>query len=79
MRIASPRILGHILLYHLLLLLIPTSHSASYQRSSNCQQHQSRSQEMDQSENLDMGLRRGNSKQTASNIAQKAAQEAKKA
>ncbi|XP_016969663.1 uncharacterized protein LOC108037572 [Drosophila rhopaloa] len=77
MRIASSRILGHILLYHL--LLVPTSLSATYQRPSNCQQHQSRSQEMDQSDNLPMGLGHGNSKQTASNIAQKAAQEAKKA
>ncbi|KAH8363586.1 hypothetical protein KR084_011795 [Drosophila pseudotakahashii] len=83
MRIASPPILVHLLLYHL--LLISTSLSASYQRPANCQQQQqhpsisSRSQDPG-SDDLSMGLRHGsNSKQTASNIALKAAQEAKKA
>ncbi|XP_017079633.1 uncharacterized protein LOC108113550 [Drosophila eugracilis] len=76
MRIASTPILCYIVLCHL--LLITSSHPASYQRSPNCQQ-QSRSQGRDHSEDLNMGLRHGNSKQTASNIAQKAAQEAKKA
>jgi len=76
MRIASPPILVHILLCHL--LLISPSLSASYQRSSNCQQQQ-QSRSQDQSGELSMGMRHGNSKQTASNIALKAAQEAKKA
>ncbi|XP_016952275.1 uncharacterized protein LOC108026088 [Drosophila biarmipes] len=78
MRIASPSILVHLLLCHL--LLISPSLSASYQRpTSSCQQQQQQSRSQDQSGELSMGLRHGNSKQTASNIALKAAQEAKKA
>ncbi|EDV53616.1 uncharacterized protein LOC6554315 [Drosophila erecta] len=73
MRIALPRILCHILLY----LLISSSPAACYPRSPNCPQHQQQSQHP---EDLAMSMmHNSNSKQTASNIAQKAAQEAKKA
>ncbi|EDW98698.1 uncharacterized protein LOC6538462 [Drosophila yakuba] len=83
MRIALPRILCHILLYHL--LLISSSLAACYQRAPHCPQPQQqsqpcRSQLLDQTDDLTMGgIRHGSSKQTATNIAQKAAQEAKKA
>ncbi|XP_043654906.1 uncharacterized protein LOC122621188 [Drosophila teissieri] len=83
MRIALPRILCHILLYHL--LLISSSLAACYPRAPNCpppqqQSQPCRSQLLDQTDDLTMGsIRHGSSKQTATNIAQKAAQEAKKA
>ncbi|KMZ05955.1 uncharacterized protein LOC6729668 [Drosophila simulans] len=79
MRIALPRLLCHILLYHL--FLISSSLASCYQRHPSSPQHQqqSRSQLLDQSGDINMGMRHGNSKQAASNIAQKAAQEAKKA
>ncbi|XP_017052865.1 treponemal membrane protein B isoform X1 [Drosophila ficusphila] len=79
MRLAPSPILVHLLLYYL--LLIPTVFSINYQSSSNCQQSQPRQQSLDQSDNQmgKMGMRLGNSKQTATNIAQKAAQEAKQA